>query len=475
MSPRLAVGAVFGLAVAGLSVSALYWLQRAAPDPAAVAEAPRAPVRVEQHVDPPAPDAPKPTPDKTQEAPQPPAEKLVRLSRPWSADEARASWQRGGNLWRWNWPEERDFQKHWRTWGTTTMARTVVIATATNEPEKGDQLISLTELSDGTVTLQVIPFPGQYGGGLTGRLETPLAELQPGPFTLNMETEGVPWVAKRVFHPGEWHREAFDDWVYTTTLLTFEPNAKNPPRGNAWNSDKAAEKRWTRVEKAMDKSREAGVAAITEHLDQASSYDSRWQDVISFLGRHDEHDLLLKVYAHYRPVGRCSMDTRPAQIARRHARACARAGRLGCTLQMSVRIMADRFTRTAYSSYGEASHATEADALDRAGVDTDRFLRGLLIDYASDANRPVAIGLWRLSRSMAELDRTEAFAGQLEALAIDPALDELNRLRAAIVLSNVYLKAGHPKDTVAEYVLSLNISETATLWMEKLAADEDEE
>ena len=472
MSPRLAVGAVFGLAVAGLCVSALYQEPVAEPE-----DAPPAPVKVEQHSTAPPIEtlpterieAPK---DKTETPKETDAPRtIVRLSRPWSADETRSSWRRGGNFWRWNWPEEREFQKHWRTWGTTTMARTVVLATAVNEPEKGDQLISLTEFSDGTVALQVIPYPNEYGGGLNGRLETPLAELEPGPFALKMETEDVPWVAKRVFHPGEWHREAFDDWVYTTTLLTFEPNAKNAPRGNAWNSDKEAEKRWERVEKAMAASREAGVAAIAAHLETAGSYDYRWQQVLSFLKKHEEHALALKVYAHYRPMGRCSMDTLPAQIARDHAKACERAGRLGCYLQLSVRIMADRFARTAYSSYGEASHATEADALDSAGVDTDRFLRGLLIDYANDANRPVAIGLWRLSRSMAELDRTDAFAGQLEALAIDPALDELNRLRAAIVLSNVYLKAGHSKDTVAEYILSLNISETATVWIEKLAAE----
>jgi hypothetical protein len=392
----------------------------------------------------------------------------------WSIDQKRPSWYRGGGMWLFNWPEEKHFQSLWRSWGKGTGAHVVLAATALKEADKGERLWTMAANPDGTVTVELIPWLGEYGGASSGRLSVPLKSLRPGPIELKQGGETIGFNASHVFHYSGRHASAYDDWVYTHTLLTFEPPAKRPQQGKVWDRGKDEEKQWKGVMAAMKAGREKGLAAIRGHLAKGSSYDSRWGEVIAFVEKHGDQDLLLKVYAIYRPVGRCSMDTYPQTVAREHADACKKAGRLGCYLQMSVRVMADNFTRAVYSSYGEQSHGTESHLLNDTGVDTGRFLRGLLFHFPSQVKSPVGIGLWRLSRSMRESGRSKAFVTELQALAGDSTLDEANRLRVTVTLAYLHMGAGKSNTQTAQKMDRLNLSETSKMWLEKLAAGKTE-
>lgn len=99
-------------------------------------------------------------------------------------------------------------------------------------------------------------------------------------------------------------------------------------------------------------------------------------------------------------------------------------------LQLQIAIMGDHFERTAWSSYGEASHRTEAERLISTGIDVDQFLLGLAVStQASGAN----LGAWRLARAIQESGRVTSMLPKLEALASSPTLDAYNRLFATQV------------------------------------------
>lgn len=138
------------------------------------------------------------------------------------------------------------------------------------------------------------------------------------------------------------------------------------------------------------------------------------------------------------PPGRCSMDSAPQRVAREHAETCFAAGRMGCFLDFQIRIMGDQFRRPAYSSYGEAAHATESDRLLDTGLDLPRFMRGLLVAYQTDTPRR-SLGMWRFGRAVAELG-DPAVLEMLRETAIAPDVDEFNRLRASMALANAMRK-----------------------------------
>jgi hypothetical protein len=147
-----------------------------------------------------------------------------------------------------------------------------------------------------------------------------------------------------------------------------------------------------------------------------------------------QNEKALAIYRTWRPMGRCSMDRRPAEVARDYAELCHEMGKLGCFLQLQLRIMGDQFDRVAFSSFGEEAATTEADRLLGTGIDVDSFLVGLAVHFGSVA-REGEIAPWRLARSIEESGRRESVAARLAAWAHDGELDEFNRLRAVQMLS----------------------------------------
>lgn len=143
--------------------------------------------------------------------------------------------------------------------------------------------------------------------------------------------------------------------------------------------------------------------------------------------KHKSDDALFERLRAYRPMGTCSMDTHPQAAARVFAELAYARGDLGRFLQLQVRIMGDRFERTAWSSYGEAAHDTEVERLSSTGIDVERFLLGLGI---ATQNEGPELGPWRLARAIQEAKLEQTMLPKLEALATAPTLDAYNRLRA---------------------------------------------
>ena len=240
---------------------------------------------------------------------------------------------------------------------------------------------------------------------------------------------------------------SWTDWTYATTLMAVAQPVylQEPPDFQRWGpkqEPRGARERGhlARIEKAIKKGdSEAALAAITAALCDAGGRYRRVGrlgvgesgDVgrgAARAGRGHRHSL-----ARYRPVGRCSMDSAPQAAAMAYADLCYAAGKLGCFLDLQVRVMGDQFERVAYSSYGEAAHETRSERLRNIGIDPARFLRGLVFRFAvpgAGAGRR-ELDPWRLARSMKEVGLGPEMTAFLKKSATKADLDTFNRMRAA--------------------------------------------
>lgn len=171
------------------------------------------------------------------------------------------------------------------------------------------------------------------------------------------------------------------------------------------------------------------------YVEKPSSDYSREKEIKATLARGDKEGAIA-LFQGYRPMGHCSMDTHPAEVARQYAEACYDAGKLSCFLQLQIRIMGDQFDRVAYSSYGEESHETQSARLFDTGIDVPRFFRGLALHFTG-VSRKGNLGSWRLARSAKESGKAATLAAAFVAMAQDQSLDDYNRLRATAIVANM--------------------------------------
>ncbi len=197
-------------------------------------------------------------------------------------------------------------------------------------------------------------------------------------------------------------------------------------------------------------------------------------DAQTWAKAHKADDALYARFRTFRPMGTCSMDTTPQEAARLYAEFAYERGDLGRFLQLQVRIMGDQFNRTAWSSYGEASHETQSSRLLSTGIDVDQFLLGLLI---SRPGRDEGLGPWRFARSVREAERQSTIAPELKRLALSATSDPYTRLRATqalLYLSDAFLpnpKAPQRATTpearrkAGQAMLSLDLHPVARAWL----------
>lgn len=192
-------------------------------------------------------------------------------------------------------------------------------------------------------------------------------------------------------------------------------------------------------------------------------------EVQAWVKAHAADDALYARFRQFRPMGSCSMDTTPQEAARLYAEVAYARGDLGRFLQLQVRIMGDQFERTAWSSYGEAAHETEASRLLSTGIDVDQFLLGLLI---SQPGRQDGLGPWRFARSVREAQRQSTIVPVLKRLVAASTSDPFTRLRATQALLYVSDAFQSPKRTAPEArrketraLLKLDLHPVARAWV----------
>lgn len=267
-----------------------------------------------------------------------------------------------------------------------------------------------------------------------------------------LQPSGTGWrVGKTTVEP-TWHASEapidsglWSAWTYVGVLAEFQGPLYTDPGAGPEESVASAR------DVALATAVEAGeVAGIVQALDAvlAEPYaenDWRWERVIRAAEGIADAERALAAYQRYRPYGRCSMDTRPEELAREYSDACFAQGMTGCAVQLQIRAMdywASR--RGVWSSYGEAASVTGVNRLEAMGLDTPTFLLGLALDF--DGVDDVGISLQRLGRAVHESTEREATVAAFDRVARDPAADEHSRLVATIVLNNAHGYAGTTLD-----------------------------
>lgn len=265
------------------------------------------------------------------------------------------------------------------------------------------------------------------------------------------------------FHP------VWGDRVYTDTLLSFEPwpRAEKPMgAGEA----RAFVKTWERTFRGGPR----GLRKNVTNLLTSGSDSLDFEGAVKHLreGGMEDH-AIAKLYAHYQPLGRCSMDTRPQAAAMAHADLCTDMKQLGCALQLRATVMGNRFDRVAWSSYGEAAAPTSGAAIAQLPIDAARFFVGLSMIYARDDAPRAAGGMWstRIAKAVRDASLTDPVAARLRGLAQDDSLDEVNRLRATTVLFGLGRVAERPVAEVRAELLSLQLSPVSRRWVERIPVD----
>ncbi len=285
--------------------------------------------------------------------------------------------------------------------------------------------------------------------------------------------------------------DLWEAWDHSTTLLEMHRplyTAEDRPltrhlseieRQAYWDRQEALE---AALESALHKGSLEGSAAIRRALETDLAPRSRiWEEAARFAERQGELELALRVRSRFLPVGRCSMDPAPQLAARSYAELCFRMGDLGCFLNLQVRIMGDSFRRVAYSSYGEEAHETEAAGLWDVGIDVERFLRGLIVQFAVAERERIELDAWRLARSIREAGLSATMESVLSDLAFDEGVDPHNRLRATMILAYGFFqeqqperfeKASHQRAwaQVLAKLSGMPLSGEARLWLESLAS-----
>ena len=141
--------------------------------------------------------------------------------------------------------------------------------------------------------------------------------------------------------------------------------------------------------------------------------------------------------------------------------------------------MGDQFQRVAYSSYGEAAHATEAGRLRDIGIDVEKFLRGLLYQFDAPGIERRELDAWRLARSILEANLDSQMGSVLRVEVAQPDLDQFERFRAAQTLAYLRYQKGTPgrtgvwnaaEDKVRPRLISEIRAELATLGLPEPAA-----
>lgn len=204
--------------------------------------------------------------------------------------------------------------------------------------------------------------------------------------------------------------------------------------------------------------------ARDEVLDPLLSTLRDEKKLAAWVKANQKDDALYARVLAYQPMGSCSMDSRPAHAARLKAELAWARGDLANFLKRQVNIMGDQFARVAWSSWGEASHQTQASRLLSTGIDFDRFMVGLLVTRPGSA---VALDPWRWARSAVEAGRKDSLRALARRIAEAPDSDPMNRLRAAQAFTWLEL-AGQPAVRGEEHRRALE--QTGRLSLHPLAA-----
>jgi hypothetical protein len=162
--------------------------------------------------------------------------------------------------------------------------------------------------------------------------------------------------------------EVVDSWAYASALLEGHPSVteelEEKEEGLSDFSREASPEFWERLQQLRQEEGEPAATALLERaLNErtVNRYDRELREEARRAVESGQAELALRIYGYYIPVGGCSRDQMPRLVAQEYADLCLQQKRLGCFLQLQVRLMGDHFERVAYSSIAARMNEPAAD------------------------------------------------------------------------------------------------------------------
>jgi hypothetical protein len=297
-----------------------------------------------------------------------------------------------------------------------------------------------TTLETGPTLLLRIGAEGPWFGGVTTaegdltwllhRAEWAVTDETDSSVVLRAADQGAEFECRQArFEDPRPVEHSYATWVYSATLL-------NPPEPVYVD----IEKEHTDHERERIANLRNGPWSLelVERLLELSPHnrDAAWGSALSWAKAHGDDDLVYELYRRYRPVGRCSQDSRPQRVKREFAEFCAKTGRTRCELVLMTHLIAYNIPRVSDMWMGgkPVSYESELHRLP-GGLDVPRFMLGLLVDYpGTTGNEAASISPQFFALATYGTPHADALMERLEAWLADPELDTWNRHRIALTL-----------------------------------------
>lgn len=232
----------------------------------------------------------------------------------------------------------------------------------------------------------------------------------------------------------------------------------------------------TRAELEALQGKEQWTRADLQRLIEIAPSDSwLWDRGLEEAKRLGEVDLTYQMYRRYRPVGRCSHDTRPIETKKEFASFCSKHGKFGCQLKLMTDLMAYRVQRVSDLWLGgkPVSYESPIEALD-ALVEIEPFMIGLLISYPTQ-QRTAGIRPHFFALGLAESDYAAPIKEALGEYLASGTLDPANAHRLALARFSLGVRSGEDASAVLAALratkgvpsVTLSMLEEATTRMKK--------
>ena len=193
-------------------------------------------------------------------------------------------------------------------------------------------------------------------------------------------------------------------------------------------------------------------SAVKEAQEKNASADE-FEKYVSLFG---DKSVALELKRNRRVYGMCSMDSRPREHAADIAALSAETAYWPIFLRSHLDIMNDRFERTAWSSYGEASFGTYIGELEALNINVPDLMMGISLRVNNPSTNHYYGSINRVGRGLSETKNAQEMETIMLSMIADENLDDYNR----VLIYFLYLNYNyHNKDEVKKKANKVKLDE----------------
>ena len=170
------------------------------------------------------------------------------------------------------------------------------------------------------------------------------------------------------------------------------------------------------------------IKLFKDAMEQATEKGFSTREFESFVGSYVSEEEELSLKRSRKVYGSCSMDMAPRNHAVEIAKLSAKTAYWPIFLRSHLDIMNDRFERTAWSSYGEASFGTYITELEALNINVPDLMMGISLRVKNPSSNHYYGTIYRVGRGLAETKHPAEVEAKMLSMIVDSSLDDYNRI-----------------------------------------------